>query len=105
MSSFSQEFIIMEHIALSMSVPSFRTIMNKAIYWASVCFQCQDVEISNHQRGATKFTLEVDRAGAPAADVRRRARLREEYQPTTVSVLWTSSNNITTNVAVWIDHL
>ena len=88
-----------------MSVPNLRTIINKAIYWASVCYRCQEVEISNHRRGTTKFTLEVDRAGAPAADVRRRARLREEYQPATVSVLWTSRNNITTNVAVWIEHI
>ena len=55
----------MENIALSISVPSFRTTLKRAIYWASKCFQWKDIEISNHYHGITKFTLAVDRAAAP----------------------------------------
>ena len=95
----------MEQLVLSLSVPSLRTIFNKAIYWASVCCRCREVEISNHRRGTTRVTLEVNRARTPAADVRRHARLREGHQPATVSVLWTNHNNITTNVAVWIEDI
>ena len=55
----------MENIALSISVPSFRTTLKRAIYWASKCLQWKDIEISNHYHGITKFTLTVDRAAAP----------------------------------------
>ena len=103
--SFSQASHTMEYIALSISVPNFRTTLNRAIYWASKYFWWKDVEISNHYRGITKFTLAVDRAAEPAAALSRRARLREKNQPTTISVLWTSSSNVTTNVAIWVDHL
>ena len=95
----------MENIALSISVPSFRTTLKRAIYWASKCLQWKDIEISNHYHGITKFTLAVDRAAAPAAALRRCARLREENQPTTISVIWTSPGNVTTNVAIWVEHL
>ena len=101
---FSQASHIMDYFTLSMSVPSPRASLWKAILWASRCFRWRNVEISSNCRETTKLTLEVDRTVTPAVDLRRCARLREGYQPSTMSILWTNSSNITTSVAVWVEH-
>ena len=96
---------IMESITISISVPNLRTVVNKAIYWASRCLQWRQVEISDHNRGITTITATVHRAAAPAATaLRHRAQLREINQPSTISILWTGRNNTTTNLAVWLEH-
>ena len=95
----------MEQLVVSLLVPNVRTIFNRAVYWLSLCCRCQNVEISEHRRGNTRITLEVNRARVPAAGARRRAHFRAGHQPATVSVAWANNNNTTTNVAVWIEDI
>ena len=75
------------------------------LFWTSRRLGWKDFEISDHNRQVIKATVTFDRAKAPAATLRRRLRDRLNRHPNTMGILWTNADDITTALAVSIEHI
>ena len=62
----------------------------------------KDFEFPDHIRRVIKTTVTVDMAKAPATALRRRLHQKLNRHPTTMGVLWTNSNNMTTALTLSI---
>ena len=95
----------MGNASASFTLPSPKTACYKALFWTSRRLGLRDFEISDHKRQVIQTTITLDRAMTPAATLRRRLRDRLDRQPNTMAILWTSPDDITTTLAVSIEHI
>ena len=77
----------------------------KVLFWTSWRLGWKDFEVSDHNRQVIKATVTFDRAKAPAATLCRRLRDSLNRKPNTMAILWTNANDITTALAVSIEHI
>ena len=95
----------MGNISASFSLPSPKTACYKALFWTSQKLGLRDFEILDHNRQVIQTTITIDRAMTPAATLCRRLHDRLNPQPNTMAILWTNSDDITTALAVSIEHI
>ena len=95
----------MGNASASFTLPCPKTACYKALFWTARRLRLRDFEISDHKRQVIQTTINLDRAMTPAATLRRRLRDRLDRQPSTMAILWTNADDITTALAVSIEHI
>ena len=95
----------MGNASASFFLPNPKTACYRALFWTSRRLGWKDFEISDHNRQVIKATVTFDRAKTPAATLCRRLRDSLNRKPNTMAILWTNANDITTALAVSIEHI
>jgi hypothetical protein len=95
----------MGNISVSCFVPNPKTTYYKVLGWISRKLRWQDFEFPDHSRKVMKITIAVDRAEAPATSLCRRLRREWHRHPAATGVLWTSSDNITTALTLYMEDV
>ena len=93
----------MGNASASFTLPNPKPACYRALFWTSRKLGLRDFEISDHNRQVIQTTITLDRAMTPAATLRR--RLRDRLDTNTMAILWTSPDDITTALAVSIEHI
>ena len=95
----------MGNCATTIYLPSPRTAANKVLFWISVKFGWQEMEVSDHRRSVIKTTLTLDRQDAPAVSLRRRVQSRMNRDPNTIGVIWTNPSEVTTAITLTTEYV